>query len=128
MPTPENAAVSKPTQAQAASEKSIVKTANREQPAIETTVRQEPALDTAAHDEPAHDAFAIDESWDTTLKEDDSDRFSHVDGPIPVRLPSARIGRYALFDQFAEGGIATVHFGQSMAREGSLESLPSSDY
>jgi serine/threonine-protein kinase len=27
-------------------------------------------------------------------------------------LPSARIGRYALFDQFAEGGIATVHFGR----------------
>jgi serine/threonine-protein kinase len=35
-----------------------------------------------------------------------------VDGPIPVRSPSAQIGRYALFDQFAEGGIATVHFGR----------------
>src|SRR3954471_13416584 len=29
---------------------------------------------------------------------------SHVDGPISERGPSARIGRYALFDQFASGG------------------------
>jgi eukaryotic-like serine/threonine-protein kinase len=39
-------------------------------------------------------------------------RFSHVDGPLPLRTPTATIGRYALFDQFAEGGIATVHFGR----------------
>jgi len=39
-------------------------------------------------------------------------RFSHVDGPLPVRTPIARLGRYSLFDQFAEGGIATVHFGR----------------
>lgn len=39
-------------------------------------------------------------------------RFSHVDGPLPLREPNARVGRYALFDQFAEGGIATVHFGR----------------
>lgn len=39
-------------------------------------------------------------------------RFSHVDGPLPLRSPTATIGRYALFDQFAEGGIATVHFGR----------------
>ena len=37
---------------------------------------------------------------------------SHVDGPISERGPSARIGRYALFDQFASGGMATVHFGR----------------
>ena len=37
---------------------------------------------------------------------------SHVDGPISERGPSARIGRYALFDQFATGGMATVHFGR----------------
>jgi eukaryotic-like serine/threonine-protein kinase len=41
-----------------------------------------------------------------------SQRFSHVDGPLPVKHPTARIGRYALFEQFAEGGIATVHFGR----------------
>ncbi len=41
-----------------------------------------------------------------------SGRFSHVDGPLPLRSPTATIGRYALFDQFAEGGIATVHFGR----------------
>ncbi len=112
VPMLENAAISKLTQAKAASEKAAVKTTNREQPAIETTVRQEPAPEMAAYDEPAQDAFATDDSWEPTLKEDDPDRFSHVDGPIPVRLPSARIGRYALFDQFAEGGIATVHFGR----------------
>lgn len=39
-------------------------------------------------------------------------RFSHVDGPLPLRTPIARMGRYSLFDQFAEGGIATVHFGR----------------
>ncbi|HKO47644.1 MAG TPA: serine/threonine-protein kinase [Polyangiaceae bacterium] len=37
---------------------------------------------------------------------------SHVDGPISERGPSARIGRYALFEQFASGGMATVHFGR----------------
>ena len=37
---------------------------------------------------------------------------SHVDGPISERGPTARIGRYALFEQFAAGGMATVHFGR----------------
>ena len=37
---------------------------------------------------------------------------SHVDGPVSERGPSARIGRYALFEQFAAGGMATVHFGR----------------
>jgi serine/threonine-protein kinase len=37
---------------------------------------------------------------------------SHVDGPISERGPVARIGRYALFEQFAAGGMATVHFGR----------------
>ena len=64
------------------------------------------------NDEPENGSRAIDESWDTAPADDDSSRFSHVDGPIPIRLPTARIGRYALFDQFAEGGIATVHFGR----------------
>ena len=41
-----------------------------------------------------------------------SGRFSHVDGPLPFRTPIARMGRYSLFDQFAAGGIATVHFGR----------------
>ncbi len=63
-------------------------------------------------DEPEPSEFAIDASWDTLEDDPDAKRFSHVDGPIPVRSPSARIGRYALFDQFAEGGIATVHFGR----------------
>lgn len=39
-------------------------------------------------------------------------RISHADGPISSRGPVARIGRYALFDQFAAGGMATVHFGR----------------
>jgi serine/threonine protein kinase len=39
-------------------------------------------------------------------------QISHVDGPISERGPSARIGRYALFEQFAAGGMATVHFGR----------------
>lgn len=37
---------------------------------------------------------------------------SHVDGPISERGPSATVGRYALFEQFASGGMATVHFGR----------------
>ena len=39
-------------------------------------------------------------------------QISHADGPISERGPSARIGRYALFEQFAAGGMATVHFGR----------------
>lgn len=39
-------------------------------------------------------------------------QISHVDGPISERGPSARIGRYALFEQFATGGMATVHLGR----------------
>jgi serine/threonine protein kinase len=39
-------------------------------------------------------------------------QISHVDGPISQRGPTARIGRYALFEQFAAGGMATVHFGR----------------
>ena len=60
----------------------------------------------------ATDIRALDESWDADPVEEHSDRFSHVDGPLPIKLPTAIIGRYALFDQFAEGGIATVHFGR----------------
>jgi serine/threonine protein kinase len=61
-------------------------------------------------EQPDVSTFAIDASWDEPVEE--VSRFSHVDGPIPFRLPTALIGRYALFDQFAEGGIATVHFGR----------------
>jgi serine/threonine protein kinase len=39
-------------------------------------------------------------------------QISHVDGPVSERGPTARIGRYALFEQFAAGGMATVHFGR----------------
>ena len=72
----------------------------------------ESSAEEATNDEPEMNAFAIDASWETTSDDEDSSRFSHVNGPIPIRLPTARIGRYALFDQFAEGGIATVHFGR----------------
>lgn len=37
---------------------------------------------------------------------------SHVTGPISVRPPIEKIGRYALFDKFATGGMATVHLGR----------------
>ena len=37
---------------------------------------------------------------------------SEPPGPPSTRLPLARIGRYALFEQFAAGGMATVHFGR----------------
>ncbi|HET9953389.1 MAG TPA: serine/threonine-protein kinase [Polyangiaceae bacterium] len=39
-------------------------------------------------------------------------RISHAAGPISVRAPIAKIGRYALFDKFATGGMATVHLGR----------------
>src|SRR5688572_27981478 len=32
--------------------------------------------------------------------------------PLSTRTPLTRIGRYALFDQFATGGMATVHMGR----------------
>lgn len=37
---------------------------------------------------------------------------SRPGGPISAREPLARVGRYALFDQFAAGGMATVHLGR----------------
>jgi len=39
-------------------------------------------------------------------------QISHVDGPISERGPTHTVGRYALFEQFATGGMATVHFGR----------------
>ena len=39
-------------------------------------------------------------------------QISHVDGPISERGPVSTLGRYALFEQFATGGMATVHFGR----------------
>jgi serine/threonine-protein kinase len=36
----------------------------------------------------------------------------HAIGPISVRKPIAKIGRYALFGKFATGGMATVHLGR----------------
>lgn len=39
-------------------------------------------------------------------------QISHADGPISERGPAATVGRYALFEQFASGGMATVHFGR----------------
>jgi hypothetical protein len=39
-------------------------------------------------------------------------QISHVDGPISERGPAYTVGRYALFEQFAAGGMATVHFGR----------------
>ena len=32
--------------------------------------------------------------------------------PLSIRAPLTKIGRYALFDQFATGGMATVHMGR----------------
>lgn len=40
------------------------------------------------------------------------DALDHADGPLSVRAPIASIGRYTLFDKFATGGMATVHFGR----------------
>ena len=86
--------------------------ATAQEPQSASAIAEQPVADKAATDGPPVKAFDLDSEWDAAPDDDGSDRFSHVDGPIPVRLPTARIGRYALFDQFAEGGIATVHFGR----------------
>ncbi|MFZ5892849.1 MAG: serine/threonine protein kinase [Myxococcota bacterium] len=52
-------------------------------------------------DSPSDEAHSVEES-----------PISHVDGPISTREPIAKIGRYALFDKFASGGMATVHLGR----------------
>ncbi|MGC4093466.1 MAG: serine/threonine-protein kinase [Polyangiaceae bacterium] len=51
-------------------------------------------------------------SSDGELSSEESAPISHVDGPISPREPIAKIGRYALFDKFASGGMATVHLGR----------------
>src|SRR6187402_2230101 len=58
---------------------------------------------------PQFDSLAQSPSTESAPREK---LISHVDGPISERGPSARIGRYALFEQFASGGMATVHFGR----------------
>src|SRR5262249_27695834 len=60
-------------------------------------------LDTPSHEEPSHELVPA-----RTREK----LISHVAGPISERGPSARIGRYTLFEQFATGGMATVHFGR----------------
>lgn len=53
----------------------------------------------------------FDDPQDDSAVPDESP-ISHVDGPISPREPIAKIGRYALFDKFASGGMATVHMGR----------------
>ncbi len=58
---------------------------------------------------------ASDEADDSVEGDGPSPRekqISHVDGPISERGPVSTVGRYALFEQFATGGMATVHFGR----------------
>jgi serine/threonine-protein kinase len=52
------------------------------------------------------------ESSDETPGAPREKQISHVDGPISERGPAYTVGRYALFEQFAAGGMATVHFGR----------------
>ncbi len=58
----------------------------------------------------------------------ESVRISYADGAIIVRQPIAKIGRYALFEQFASGGMATVHFGRLDGAGGFRGSSRSSDF
>lgn len=61
---------------------------------------------------------ATDQSLDSSPNASDAlpapreKQISHVDGPISERGPVSTVGRYALFEQFAAGGMATVHFGR----------------
>jgi serine/threonine-protein kinase len=98
----------------AAGDTSASKKPSRDDPVVSITTIYDPAIAAAIDmgDDPPEHLGTIDESWETVGEESRSDRFSHANGPITVRSPSARIGRYALFDQFAEGGVATVHFGR----------------
>jgi serine/threonine-protein kinase len=55
----------------------------------------------------------LDDAWtDESPSAPREKQISHVDGPISERGPSHTVGRYALFEQFAAGGMATVHFGR----------------
>lgn len=90
----------------------ITNTWATDDPEITTTTLDDPTSIRAGGDEPLERLLEIDDAWETSNSESDTDRFSHASGPISVRAPSIRIGRYALFSQFAEGGVATVHFGR----------------
>ena len=64
-------------------------------------IPQQPSLPTIeGSDEPDYAAAVVAASARGREK-----TISHVDGPISERGPSARIGRYALFEQFASGDI-----------------------
>ncbi len=63
---------------------------------------------------------ALDQDWGDDRRQlvpstasPDGSRVSYPDGPpLSIRQPITKIGRYALFGQFAAGGMATVHFGR----------------
>ena len=74
-------------------------------PGTEATVP--PRLELQTSREPLDDAVGVDRASAPREKQ-----ISHVDGPISERGPSHTVGRYALFEQFAAGGMATVHFGR----------------
>jgi eukaryotic-like serine/threonine-protein kinase len=38
--------------------------------------------------------------------------------PLPTHLPSRVLGRYAMYEQFAAGGMATLHFGRLLGPSG----------
>ena len=78
-----------------------------------------PSEQRAAEDERRSLATLTDSERGPTTSTDDDQlsaprekQISHVDGPISERGPSHTVGRYALFEQFAAGGMATVHFGR----------------
>ncbi|HET7541728.1 MAG TPA: protein kinase [Polyangiaceae bacterium] len=75
-------------------------------PSVESAAAEASAASETAEgsEEPEYAAALVAPAREKTI--------SHVNGPISERGPSARIGRYALFDQFASGGMATVHFGR----------------
>lgn len=61
------------------------------------------------------DPSVLEQDWgdERKLQPPEGSRVSYADGgPISVRAPITKIGRYALFGQFAAGGMATVHFGR----------------
>lgn len=72
---------------------------------LNPTIPKQPSL-------PAIDDLSLATPGGSPLPPPREKLISHVDGPISERGPSARIGRYALFEQFAVGGMATVHFGR----------------
>jgi formylglycine-generating enzyme required for sulfatase activity/serine/threonine protein kinase len=76
------------------------------------------AQDAGANAEAASAELATDGNGDRPSDSALPTVVAHRPDPVPPRAPPVTIGRYALYDEIASGGMATVHFGRLLGEAG----------